>query len=192
VKTCRSKLLVAADLSSASKAIIAAALKLTEELGWTLVLLHVMSENTNNAEHLTLQEQATAQLQQWVGDLNARSEVEVLVKYGHAAQIIQETARTLSASAIMMGNQPRSRWLHWLRPDLTTAVMRNSPCPVWLLEPGKCPSEDRLTLYDTASGPRPFVLSFPPELLNWPNERTVLVNLARECLLHTHDRPAKA
>lgn len=191
MKTCRSKLLVAAELSSASKAIIAAAVNLAEELDWTLVLLHVMPENTNNPEHHTLQKQVMTQLRQWVEDLDIRSEVEILVTRGHVAQMIQETDRTLSASAIMIGNQPRSRWLHWLRSDLPTEVMRIAPCPVWLLEPGKCPSEDRLSLYDCTLIPPRFVLSFPPELLNWPNERTVLVNLARECLLHTHDRPAK-
>jgi nucleotide-binding universal stress UspA family protein len=146
-----SRILVPVALSDASEAGLAVARDLARDFGAEPVLLHVVQLNIIGEERgiqrtrLTneLCRDAELELRRMAKAVGIQPAIEVVVAAGRPAETIVETARRLKVAGIILCKHDHKRWLKWLHRNTASTVMRQAPCPVWLISPGgaKVPSQ---------------------------------------------------
>jgi nucleotide-binding universal stress UspA family protein len=138
-------ILVPLTITGNSDAILAIAGNLARESDARVVLLHVVQLNIAGEERgiqrarliNELCRDAEFQLRQLAGSMDDEVTTDVLVCEGRPAEAIVETARRLGADAIVMRTHGHRGWLKWLHRNTALKVMRQAPCKVWLVLPGK-------------------------------------------------------
>lgn len=138
-------ILVPLALSGNSHAALAIAKNLARESQANLVLLHVVQLNIAGEERgiqrprllNELCRNAEFQLQQLADGMGGQVTTEILVCEGLPAEAIVETARRLQADTIVMCTHGYRGWLKWLHRNTALNVMRQAPCTMWLVSPGK-------------------------------------------------------
>ena len=127
------------------RAALAIARNLACESQARLVLLHVVQLNIAGEERgiqrtrllHELCRNAEFQLQQLADCLGGQVATEILVCEGHPAEAIVETARRLQADTIVMCTHGYRGWLKWLHRNTALNVMRQAPCTMLLISPGR-------------------------------------------------------
>jgi len=122
-----------------SQAAFAAAVKLARESRGTLYLLHVIPlPNSIAAEAVLLadREGAEQKLQKLAAQVPPGIGRTVIVKFGHPAKEIAETARRMGADLIVMGTQGRSAMARLFQGSVAKKVLELAPCPVLALPAG--------------------------------------------------------
>jgi len=138
-------ILVPLTLSNGSYATLAIAKDLAAKSNAKLVLLHVVQLNIVGEERGIprarlfdeLCHSAETQLHELASCMGGRATVEVLVCVGRPAEAIVETARHLEADTIVMRLHRHRRWLGWLHRRTALTVLRQAPCRICLVTPGK-------------------------------------------------------
>jgi nucleotide-binding universal stress UspA family protein len=138
-------ILVPLALSGSSHAALAIARNLACESQARLVLLHVVQLNIAGEERgiqrtrllHELCRSAEFQLQQLADGLGGQVAAEILVCEGRPAETIVETARRLQADTIVMCTHGCRGWLKWLHRNTALNVMRQAPCTLLLISPGR-------------------------------------------------------
>ena len=138
-------ILVPLALSGSSHAALAIARNLARESQARLVLLHVVQLNIAGEERgiqrtrllHELCRNAEFQLQQLADCLCGQVAAEILVCEGRPAEAIVETARRLQADTIVMCTHGYRGWLKWLHRNTALNVMRQAPCKMLLISPGR-------------------------------------------------------
>jgi len=138
-------ILVPLALSGSSHGALAIAKNLARESQAKLVLLHVVQLNIAGEERgiqrtRLLHElcgDVEFQLQQLADCMGDRVAAEILVCEGRPAEVIVETARRLQADTIVMCTHGYRGWLKWLHRNTALNVIRQAPCTMWLVSPGK-------------------------------------------------------
>jgi universal stress protein A len=151
-------ILVPLTLSRGSFATLAIAKDLAEKFDARLVLLHVVNLNIAGEERgiprgrifENLCQNAENQLHRLAGCAADRATVETLVGVGRPADVIVESARRLGADSIVLRRHIHHPWLNWLHQNTARRVVRQAPCRVWLVTPGKHPDTVNLTVVDRA------------------------------------------
>lgn len=96
-------------------------------------------------------------------------QVETRVVEGHPVERITETARDISADLIMLGALGLTGWMRMLLGSTSLAVVKHSPCPVWVVKrPFKHGTTDVLIATDGSAGSKNAIrfatrLPFPKE-----------------------------
>ncbi len=138
-------ILVPLALSGSSHAALATARNLACESQARLVLLHVVQLNIAGEERgiqrtrllRELCRNAEFQLQQLADCRGGQVTAEILVCEGRPAEVIVETARRLQADTIVMCSHGHRGWLKWLHRNTALNVMRQTPCTMLLISPGR-------------------------------------------------------
>jgi nucleotide-binding universal stress UspA family protein len=138
-------ILVPLALPGDSYVALAIAQKLAVDSGAKLVLLHVVQLNIAGEERgiqrgrlvSELCRNAECELQRLASCLGDRASTQVLVCEGRPAEVIVQTARRMEAGTIVMCTRGDRGWLKGLHRNTALKVMRQSPCPIWLVAPGK-------------------------------------------------------
>ena len=138
-------ILVPLALSGSSHGALAIARNLACESQAKLVLLHVVQLNIAGEERgiqrtrllHELCRNAEFQLQQLADCVGGQVATEILVCEGHPAEAIVETAKRLQADTIVMSTHGCRGWLKWLHRNTALNVMRQAPCTMLLISPGR-------------------------------------------------------
>jgi nucleotide-binding universal stress UspA family protein len=138
-------ILVPLALLGNSHAALAIARNLAFETQAGLLLLHVVQLNIAGEERgiqrtrllHELYRNAEFQLQQLADGMGGQVTTEILVCEGRPAEAIVETARRLQADTIVMCTHGCRGWLKWLHRNTALNVMRQAPCTMLLLSPGR-------------------------------------------------------
>ncbi len=138
-------ILVPLALSGNSHGALVTARNLACESQAKLVLLHVVQLNIAGEERgiqrtrllHELCRTAEFQLQQLADCLGGRVTTEILVCEGRPAEAIVETARRLQADTIVMSTHGHRGWLKWLHRNTARKVIRQAPCKMLLISPGR-------------------------------------------------------
>jgi nucleotide-binding universal stress UspA family protein len=138
-------ILVPLALSGSSRGALAIARNLACKYEARLVLLHVVQLNIAGGERgiqrarllPELCRNAEFQLQQLAGYLCGPAVTDILVCEGRPAEAIVETARRLPADTIVMCTHGCRGWLKWLHRNTALNVMRQAPCTMLLISPGR-------------------------------------------------------
>ena len=138
-------ILVPLALPGSSHAALEIARNLACESQARLVLLHVVQLNIAGEERgiqrtrllHELYRSAEFQLQQLADGLGDQVAAEILVCEGRPAEAIVETARRLQADTIVMCTHGCRGWLKWLHRNTALNVMRQAPCTLLLISPGR-------------------------------------------------------
>jgi nucleotide-binding universal stress UspA family protein len=139
------KILVPVNLTAGSRGAFAVASKIAQECDGIIVLLHVVQldivgeEDGISRTRLVgeLRREAELQLRQLIEGARTQVPTEIMVCEGHPAQAILGVANSLPADAILMCNHGYRGWRAWLHRNTARHVLRQSPCPVWLVHPGQ-------------------------------------------------------
>lgn len=135
------RILVPIDFSQHAQAILEWATHLAREHRSTLVLLHAyhlpVEFQQLEATYLppefwsSVRGEAEASLERSAEDLRRQGfEVEVVVKEGYPATVIEEEARNLRADLIVIGTRGLSGLKHLLLGSVAERVVQRAPCPV--------------------------------------------------------------
>lgn len=138
-------ILVPLALSGSSHGALAIARNLARESQARLVLLHVAQLNIAGEERgiqrtrllNELCRNAEFQLQLLADCLCGQVAREILVCEGRPAEAIVETARRLQVDTIVMCMHGYRGWLKWLHRNTALNVMRQAPCKMLLISPGR-------------------------------------------------------
>jgi nucleotide-binding universal stress UspA family protein len=137
-----SKILVAVDFSSESKAAVGYAVTLAKALQSTITLFHVfeMPELMNaivpGADNAVDAARDRAVAQSWLEELRADTqqhsavEMSVVVEHGSPAQGIVSASRDGGFDMIVMGTHGRTGLRHVVMGSVAEAVVRRALCPV--------------------------------------------------------------
>lgn len=134
-------MIVSTDFSEASqKALTEAARLLTLGVIHKVTLLHVVEPPVSGLRiqtdelHRQMGEVAERQLSQLKEDfLRSHPAASTLLKQGHAADTICETARTLGADLIAISSHGNSLIRHYMLGSVAERVSRHAPCPVLIV-----------------------------------------------------------
>lgn len=134
-------ILVPLDVPHFSRACLDIAQNLARESGATLVLLHavwlnIVGEERGIHRFRIIQEMcrhAESQLKELSEQMGPDIGTKVIVREGLSADAILETARHLQADAVIMQTHARRGWHKWFHRNTASKVIRQSPCPVWLV-----------------------------------------------------------
>jgi len=134
--------LVPLTLSHGSRAALAVARSLACGPQAKIVLLHVVRANTRDEEvgphRPPLNDELHLEAEFHLRELaNGVNDEETLVCAGCPAKVIVETARRLEADTIVMCTHGYRGWLKWLHHNTALKVMRQAPCRIWLVSPGR-------------------------------------------------------
>ena len=157
------KILVPVTLSTTSHAAVAVALNLVRETGGMIVLLHVLQLNIVTEERgiartrllNDLRGEAEEHLSRLAERTGTSAPLEVVVCEGRAAETIIEQAGRLEADMIVMCTHGYRGWRKWLHRNTALRVLRQTPCPLWLVSPGKPEPSFVFTLVDRATTAQP-------------------------------------
>jgi nucleotide-binding universal stress UspA family protein len=149
-------ILVPLALSNSSHAALSIARNLAREYDAKLVLFHVVQLNIADEERgiprtrllNDLCRSAEFQLKQLADCMGGQVTTEILVCEGRPAEAIVETARRLRADTIVMCTHGCRGWLKWLHRNTALNVMRQTPCTLWLVSPGKRDATVNLMIVD--------------------------------------------
>jgi nucleotide-binding universal stress UspA family protein len=152
-------ILVPLTLSASSHAALAIAGNLARDSEARLVLLHVVQLNIAGEERgiqrtrlvEELCRNAECQLRELAGRTGDPETTEVLVCEGRPAEAIVETARRLQADTIVLCTHGYRGWLKWLHRNTALDVMRQAPCSIWLVAPGKGDAAVSVMMVDRAA-----------------------------------------
>lgn len=145
------KLLVPVDFSKTSLKTLQWAVRLAEQSGATISVMHVLEPDTlSNLRDVPLipSEKECAhiafnRLSRWCRHtMPAALRGEMLLRTGNPVQEIAHAAQGLSADMIVMGSHHYSWWNHLGQADTVEQVIRTAPCPVLSVpesEPKKTP-----------------------------------------------------
>jgi nucleotide-binding universal stress UspA family protein len=140
-----SRVLAATDHSDASRLALRAATVLTQRLGATLKVLHVL-EDSAYAYPFPLpagvREEARGRLLEVVEGLRTTGiAADAVLEEGLAAQEICNAAATTSTDLVVVGSHGRSGLPRWVHGSVAERVVRLSPVPVLTVHPS-----DRVTV----------------------------------------------
>ncbi len=141
----RKTILVPLTLPNGSSALLATARNLAFKSNARLVLLHVVQLNIVGEERGIprarlfdeLCHSAETQLHELASCIGGQTTAEVLVCVGRPAEAIVETAKRLGTDTIVMRRHRHRSWLRWLHRGTALTVVRQAPCRIWLVTPGK-------------------------------------------------------
>ena len=148
------KILVPLTLSDASHAALPIAIKLAQETGAAIVLLHVVPAIIRD-EHCDpihcyvsdqMRQDAEMELNRLVGEIPARTPAEVVIDEGHPGAAIVRQAGLLGAEVVVMCSHGQRGCLKWLHRNTALYVAKHAPCAVWTVSPAGNDHDFTLTL----------------------------------------------
>jgi nucleotide-binding universal stress UspA family protein len=135
------RLLVPLSLSPGSKAALLVAARTAERLHASIVLLHVVQASEADAQPGVpparimsgLQLEAHEHLRELVAQAELHVPWEIIIEQGRTVNTILAAAERLGVGAIFMSAHTCPRWLRWLHRNTALQVLRQAPCPIWIL-----------------------------------------------------------
>jgi len=138
----RKRILVPVTLAEGSRAALAFAVRIAQACAGEILLLHAVPPGLAGEERAA--ERELTQLAS--GVTNSQVPMDICVAEGHPAPLIVETAKAISADAILMTTRRPGRLARWLHRNTARQVLEQAPCPVWTLSAGKDRNTVRLML----------------------------------------------